>query len=114
MAYESKPTDYVTEATEIMDFGKDKFVEISISYPKDFPDRRYIRICKGWYNEQGMRTYNRGGVAFPVSMWGKINEVGNKLCGGMPKNSPPEKEKYWVDKGNVNPPKMRKPVRGLP
>lgn len=55
--------DYETIAIETLDYGKNKFLEISKK--KAMPDENvFLNISKGYYTPDGEKRYQRG-IGFP-------------------------------------------------
>ncbi len=55
--------DYETIAIETMDYGKNKFLEISKK--RAMPDENvFLNISKGYYSPEGEKRYQKG-VGFP-------------------------------------------------
>ena len=55
--------DYETIAIETLDYGKNKFLEVSKK--KAMPDENvFLNISKGYYTPEGEKRYQRG-IGFP-------------------------------------------------
>jgi len=65
MCPEDSRVEYETIKSEFLDFGKNKFVEISRK--RVLPDGvEFLNISRGFYTPEGERRYNRGVGGLPV------------------------------------------------
>lgn len=62
---EREQVEYETLKEGRVDYGRNKFVEVSTRKIKDKPDQApFVNLMKGYYDDQGNKKYNKG-FGFP-------------------------------------------------